>query len=117
MRNKSGAIDLYRLYESKGITLATVITTLELHKGANLSEMSNLNLEKVRVVLSLFDILPFSQDVCETFGHFSADLKLKGIPIGDFDEVIAAMVLCHDRVLITRDNQFSKVPDLEIINY
>lgn len=48
--------------------------------------MKQRGAEKVRKVLSLFEIIPFSQQVCEIFGHFSADLKLKGSPIGDFDK-------------------------------
>jgi tRNA(fMet)-specific endonuclease VapC len=69
------------------------------------------------VLLSLFEISPLDLRVCEVFGPLSAELKKKGVSIGDFDEVIAATALCHDGVLITRDDHFSQVPGIEVVGY
>lgn len=118
MRRKSPAIDLYTSYEVQGITLSTtIISTLELYKGAHLSVQTEINLKKVKAILSLFDVLPLNESICEVFGAFSALLQKKGKPIGNFDEVIASIALCHDGILITHDNHFSHLPALEVINY
>jgi len=118
MRRKSSAIDLYTSYEVEGITLSTtVITALELYKGAHLSVQTETNLKKVKTILSLFDVLPLNESVCEVFGALSAVLQKKGKPIGNFDEVIASMALSHDGILITPDNHFSHLPALEVIDY
>jgi len=57
MRRKSPAVDLYTSYEVQGIALSTtIITTLELYKGAHLSVQTEINLKKVKAILSLFDV-------------------------------------------------------------
>lgn len=118
MRRKPPAIDLYTRYEEQDIALSTTaVTALELYKGAHLSAQSDVNLEKVKAILAIFDVIPFNQQVCEIFGPFSAGLKKRGSPLGDFDEVIASMALCHDGILITRDDHFTHVPGIEIIRY
>jgi len=118
MRQKPAAINLYTTYEDQDIALSTTaVTALELYKGAHLSEQREVNLKKVKAILTIFMVLPFSQSVYEVFGPFSAGLKKKGLSIGDFDELIASMVLCHDGILITHDNHFSQIPGIEIIRY
>lgn len=118
MRRTPAAIDLYTGYEDQEIALSTTtVTALELYKGAHLSARSEVNLRKVRAILEIFEVLPLKQEICEVFGPFSAGLKKRGSPIGDFDEVIASMALCHDGILITRDDHFNHLPGLEIIRY
>ena len=53
----------------------------------------------------------------EAFGRIAAGLYLKGTSIGDFDEVIAAIALCNDGEIMTRDGDFEKIPDLNVIGY
>lgn len=118
LRRKPAAVALYTSYEKQDLALSTTaVTALELYKGAHLPARSEKNVEKVRELLSLFEVLPFDRCVCEVFGPLSAELQKKGISIGDFDEVIAATVLCHDGILITRDDHFSQVPGIEVVGY
>lgn len=118
LRRKPAAVALYTSYEEQDLALSTTaVTALELYKGAHLTARSEKNVEKVRELLSLFEVLPFDRCVCEVFGLLSAELQKKGISIGDFDEVIAATVLCHDGILITRDDHFSRVPGIEVVGY
>jgi predicted nucleic acid-binding protein len=118
MRRRPAAIELYTSYEEQDIALSTTaVTALELYKGAYLSARREANLEKIRLMLSIFEVLPFNQQIFEVFGSFSAGLKKNGVPIGDFDEVIASIALCHDGVLITRDEHFSSVRGLKVVRY
>lgn len=117
MRRDHGAMKRYEEYEGKSAGLATtVITAMELYKGAYISKNRG-NVEKVRTLLELFAVLPVDDAVYEVFGRLAAGLYLAGTPAGDFDEVIAAITLCSDGGLITRDRHFELIPGLKVIGY
>lgn len=117
MRRDPDALACYRAYEEKGVVLFTTgISALELYKGAFVSG-NKANREKVKALLSLFIVLPVDESVYEIFGRISAGLCRAGKPIGDFDEVIAAIALCNDRAIITRDRHFETIPRLSVIAY
>jgi predicted nucleic acid-binding protein len=117
MRKDTGAVRLYEHYEQAGKGLDTTgITALELYKGAYQSADRH-SLEKVKNVLSLFSILPIDEPVYEIFGRLSAELRMRGTPLGVFDEVIAAIVLCTDREIITRDRHFGSIPGVKVVSY
>lgn len=118
MMREPDALALYVAYEERSLPLATTaISALELYKGAYLSLKREENIRKVKAVLGLFECLPLDESVYEAFGAYSASLVQKGTPTGDFDELIAVLALCHDGVLITRDQHFSRIPGLEILSY
>jgi hypothetical protein len=89
---------------------------MELYKGAYVSGNSN-NLIKVKTILELFTLLPVDDNVYEAYGRIAAGLCILGNPIGDFDEVIAAITLCNDGEIVTRDRHFEKIPELTVIRY
>ena len=117
MRREPGAIQIYETYERQGIALSTTaITAMELYKGAYVSK-NRRNVEKVGNILELFNLLPVDNTVYEAFGKIASGLYLAGSPLGDFDEVIAAITLCSDGEIITRDRHFEKIPELMVIGY
>jgi predicted nucleic acid-binding protein len=117
MRRHPGALALYERYEREGTGLSTTgITALELYKGASLSGTEE-NIMKMRALLELFTVLPVDDTIYEAFGKISAALARSGDVIGDFDEVIAAIALTYDGMIITRDQHFRKVPCLQVISY
>ena len=117
MRRDRDALNLYLNFEQQGIALATTaITAMELFKGAYVSGNRN-NLVKVRTILELFTLLPVDETVYEAFGRIAAGLCISGNPIGDFDEVIAAIAVCNDGEIITRDRHFEKIQELTVIRY
>jgi tRNA(fMet)-specific endonuclease VapC len=117
MRRDRGALKRYAGFEQQDIALSTTaITAMELYKGAYVSGNSN-NLIKVRTILELFTVLPVDETIYEAFGRIAAGLCIRGTPIGDFDEVIAAIALCNDGEIITRDQHFEKISDLKVIGY
>ena len=117
MRREAGALRLSAGFEREGIPLATTaITAMELLKGAYLSDNRD-NLVKARTVLDLFIVLAVDETMYEVYGRLAAGLSRAGTPVGDFDEIIAAMTLCHDGKIITRDRHFEKIPGLSVITY
>ena len=117
MRRDRGALERYSDFEQQGIALSTTgITAMELYKGAYVSGNSD-NLIKVRTILDLFTLLPVDENVYEAYGRIAAGLCINGNPIGDFDEVIAAITLCNDGEIVTRDRHFEKIPELTVIVY
>ncbi|MEN6611531.1 MAG: type II toxin-antitoxin system VapC family toxin [Methanoregulaceae archaeon] len=117
IRREPGAIRIYEQYESQGIALSTTaITAMELYKGAYVSG-NRKNVEKVGSILGVFILLPVDEAVHEVFGKIAAGLCPNGKPISDFDEVIAAITLCSDGEIITRDPHFRNIPGLTAIGY
>ena len=117
MRRDTAALVVFEEYERQGIALSTTaITAMELYKGAYVSK-NRRNVEKAERILDLFTILPLDENVYQAFGRVAAGLCLTGNPIGDFDEVIAAITLCYDGEIITRDQHFEKIPELKVIGY
>ena len=53
-----------------------------------------------------------TRDTAEHYARLFIQLKRAGTPIPDNDLWIAALVLQHDLVLITRDRHFERVPQL-----
>lgn len=117
MRREAGALRLFTGFEQEEIPLATTaITAMELLKGAYLSDNRD-NPVKARTILDLFTVLAVEETVYEVYGRLAAGLSRAGTPIGDFDEIIAAVTLCHDGKIITRDRHFEKIPGLSVITY
>lgn len=117
MRRDRTAIGLFEEYEQQGIALCTTaITAMELYKGAYVSKNPG-NVEKAERILDLFTQLPLDDTIYRAYGRVAAGLCLTGNPIGDFDEAIAAIALCYDGEIITRDRHFKKIRELKIIGY
>jgi len=117
-RGKNEAIQKLTEMEVQEIPLSTTeINVLELYRGAYLSRKTHENLEEIKKLLECFQVLKLEESVYEVFASLSASLLSRGKAIGAFDELIASIVLCYDEKIITRDNHFKEVPELEVITY
>jgi tRNA(fMet)-specific endonuclease VapC len=118
LRGKKEALRKLAEMEVQEIPLSTTeINVLELYRGAYLSRKTYQNLEEVKKLLECFQVLELEESVYEVFASLSANLLSKGRAIGAFDELIAAIILCHDGKIVTRDNHFTEVTGLEVIVY
>ncbi|MEM3711957.1 MAG: type II toxin-antitoxin system VapC family toxin [Thermoproteota archaeon] len=91
----------------------TYITACELFKGAYRSKRKDVEVTKVREILSRLEILDFSIDACERYGRLVNDLERKGMPIDDLDAIIASLALTHNESLVTADKEhFERVSGL-----
>ncbi len=68
--------------------------------------------------LRIVPILPWDTRAANKHGELRADLKARGTPIGDFDEMIAAHALAVGAVVVTDNTRhFSRVAGLVIENW
>ena len=118
MRGQEEALDaLARIEEEYHDLSTTVVNLLELFRGAYLSERREENIAKVIEIVENLDTVGIVWDTYPIYGALSATLKDKGIPVNEFDVVIAALVLGTDGILVTRDQHFRNIPGLEVIGY
>ncbi|MDM0113490.1 type II toxin-antitoxin system VapC family toxin [Variovorax sp. J22R133] len=72
----------------------------------------------VNEFLRIVPILPWDAEAANRHGALRADLKSRGKPIGDFDEMIAAHALATGAVVVTDNTRhFARVPGLVIENW
>lgn len=72
----------------------------------------------VKEFLRIVPILPWDAKAANRHGELRADLKARGKPIGDFDEMIAAHALTDGAVMVTDNTRhFSRVAGLVIENW
>jgi len=118
IRGREVALEMLSDLEEKSVPLFTTpITVLELYRGAHLSANPEKNLEIAKNILAALIVSPLDDEACQVFGALSARLKSDGKMIGEFDEVIASIALCHDGEIVTRDKHFLEVPGLRVLGY
>ena len=93
----------------------TPICACELFAGAHKSAKRDLEIKKVKGLLSRMQLLEFTMQACELFGKIRNEMETAGNPIGDSDIMIASMALAHDQAIITRDvDHFERIPGLSV---
>lgn len=118
IRKDTVAMELLDEVVDKGFSLSTtVISILELYRGAYLSSKPEENLYHTNRTLEPFNVIGVDKEVYDIFGKLSAKLRREGKPMSEFDELIAALALCYDGMIITGDEHFKQVPELEVIEY
>jgi tRNA(fMet)-specific endonuclease VapC len=118
IRHEPEAMIMLEAMEQEGLPLATTaINILELYRGAYLSASAQKNLREVEAIIQALIELPITEETYRIFGALAAELRENGKPIGDFDEVIAAITLANDGEIVTRDRHFTQVPGLRIRTY
>ena len=114
IRHDPEAMRTLEAMEQEGLPFATtVINILELYRGACLSASAQENIREVEAIIRALIELPITDETCRIFGALAAELRGNGKPIGDFDEVIAAITLAGDGELVIRDHHFARVPGLK----
>jgi tRNA(fMet)-specific endonuclease VapC len=87
----------------------------ELYVGVGKSRNPASEQAKVDAFLAPYQSLPFDDAVAHRYADIRVDLEARGIQIGDFDMVIAAIALAHNLILVTHNTaEFSRVPGLAI---
>ena len=68
----------------------------------------------VHEFLRRVEVLPWDEDVAQTYGTLRAQLQIKGTPLSALDTQIAAHALHAKAVLVTSDKAFLQITQLEI---
>jgi tRNA(fMet)-specific endonuclease VapC len=114
IRRDHAAEEKLEQYVAEKVRLSTTpITVCELFKGAYRSRRRDVEVEKVRRMLSYIEVLDFSVESCKRFAKLVNGEPLRGSPIGDLDTMIASIALTHNEAMVTSNRRhFEKVPGL-----
>lgn len=96
----------------------SAITVAELEFGIAKSKYPESNKLALLEFLVPFEIIPFTELDCESFGELRAYLNQKGTPIGPYDLQIAAQCLSRDLTMVSNNiKEFERVPNLKYENW
>src|SRR5689334_5067577 len=91
----------------------TAISVAELFYGAHHSSHKAGNLESLKRLLRMVQILPFDEGAAEEFGVLKQTLTRQGKMIGPYDLLIASIVRTQKATLVTHNvKEFSLLKDL-----
>ncbi len=96
----------------------SVITSLELRHGAEKSQEPDKAHAKLDLFLSPIRVIPFDAAAAREGARIRAALDPQGLPIGDFDSLIAAQAVSVELVLVSNNlREFGRVPGLRCENW
>ncbi len=106
------------LKQSNAEIKTTIINIGELYKGAFLSSKVDENIRQIEKFLKNIDILFFEIEDIKTYAQISAELRKKGEAIGDFDELIACIVINRNETLFTRNiRHYERISQISLKNW
>ena len=101
----------------KNIKIPSIVKA-ELFFGAEKSNDTKKNIEKVEKFLQPYEIVPFDSKASEVYAKIRVHLEKVGNIIGANDLIIASTVLCHKGTLVTNNQrEFKSVKKLELENW
>ena len=116
--NKIARKVLSNLFEAHSEVKTTVYNFAELLRGAYLSKRVAHNISLVEKFLARFSIVFPTFESVREYSRISANLQIKGEKIGDFDELIASIVVKEGDLLYTRNiAHFERVPLINLVNW
>ena len=91
------------------------IVSAELEYGAKKSSDYQKTIEVYRKFLSIYKVVPFTENEIEIYGDIRSELEKSGNMIGANDLLIASIVLSHNGILITHNvGEFARIKKLKI---
>ena len=95
----------------------SAITLAELRYGAARRKSDKLH-ELIDRFVSNVEVLPFDERSAARFGLIANELAARGVPIGEFDALIAAHALAVNATLVTSNvKHFTRVEGLRVVNW
>ena len=94
----------------------SAIVAAEIRFGLARQTLSERRAALVADLLDVLPIEPFDAQVSATYGLLRAELQWLGISLAAMDLLIAAHAVALDRLLVSRDQAFVKVPGLECVS-
>ena len=74
-------------------------------------------LEQSLTLTRRLEVLPLEGDTAEDAARLGGDLDRRGLPVGNLDLLIAAIARRHRAILVTRDQDFQRIPGLHLETY
>lgn len=116
LRKDQRALSKLRNEADKGSRVSTTVISLcELYAGAYGSENSPTELRKVKQLISRLEIFELTEEASRKYGELLNSQAIRTQPIGDFDLIIAAIVMATGEALATRNPEhFGRVQGLSL---
>jgi predicted nucleic acid-binding protein len=96
----------------------SIVTLMELYYGAYKSQKVASNIGKIKRIEDAVEIIALGRESAEIFAMLKTDLEKSGIPLDDFDLILAACALSHDLVLVTNNvKHFQRIQGLKFENW
>lgn len=96
----------------------SVITLMGLYCGAYKSQKIESNIAKIKTLERALEIIPNHFEAAEIFGMLKSKLENKGLPIDDFDLILASTALTHNLTLVTNNEKhFRRIDGLKLENW
>ncbi len=94
----------------------TSITLAELWFGARKSVHAKRMRGLQNTFLASFEVLDFDAAAADAYARIRHDLERRGVPIGERDQLIAAITLARGRTLVTLNRrEFDRVTGLHVV--
>ncbi len=74
-------------------------------------------LERSLALTRRLEVLPLDGDTAEEAARLGGDLDRRGLAVGNLDLLIAAIARRHRAILVTRDQDFQRIPGLHLETY
>lgn len=96
----------------------SIFSVAELYTGVFKSNEQIKNEAITKRLLSVFTVVSFTSEMCETYGKLRAALEKSGKSIGNMDLLISSQALHLDLIVVTsNEKEFNRVPGLIIENW
>ena len=93
----------------------SAVTLFELEYGAAKANWGNQRVEDMRLFLSAFQVIPFTEYDAVITGRIRAALVKAGQSIGAYDVQIAGQGVARDITVVTHNTgEFSRVPGIKL---
>lgn len=98
----------------QGLAISS-ITLAELEYGVQASANIEKNTVSLMKFLSIVDVLSFDSGAAIEYGKIRADLRKKGLPIGNMDMLIAAHAKSENLIIVTHNTrEFERVEGIQL---
>ncbi len=118
MHGDEDAVARTRELDERGDVALSSMTVYELYYGVGYTDKSANERRKVDSVISSRRVLPADSSVMKKAGRIDGELSREGAKVGQADVVIAATALLQNKKVLTRNqNEFERIPGLEVESY
>ncbi|RLB11055.1 MAG: VapC toxin family PIN domain ribonuclease [Deltaproteobacteria bacterium] len=116
-RSSRNIVEKFRKVRPSQLKISS-ITVAELYYGAKKSQAASKNMEIVRRFVFPFEIIPFDEFACNSYGIIRYQLEKRGQPIGPMDLLIGAIAHAHKFTLVTNnEKEFRRIKGLRVENW
>ena len=95
----------------------TTPSIMELWAGTLLAKVPAKEQEEVKMLLQSLTILPLDEAAAKEAAEIEVELRRRGNPIQPEDVMIAGIARSRGEKLVTRDEDYARIPGLRLLKY